>query len=155
MPQSNIIPPHCHITTFSRQNYDEWEPTISFLTSAPAMPCCSKVATSKGPNCSSSSWPCAIKVTQTMQLLWNHPLFFLMEKHNLHYPSHLLCLLHSRCHTLVCKLIWNRYGVFQMKWIWYVQETAKFYNFCNLPLQRHKAEKNPVSYIGGTSFNCH
>ena len=79
MPQSNIIPPDCHITTFSRQNNDGWEPTMSFLTSAPAMPCCSKVATSKGPNCSSSSWACAIKVTQTSnyaKLLWNPPLFF-------------------------------------------------------------------------------
>ena len=155
MPQSNIIPPHCHITTFSRQNNNGWEPTMSFLTSAPAMPCCSKVATSRGPNCSSSSWPCAIKVTQTSnyaKLLWNPPLFFSWKGITCTIPA-TSCACCIAAAILLCAS-WSETDMVYFC-TWYVQETAKFYNFCNLPLQRHKAEKNPVSYIGGTSFNCH
>ena len=83
--------------------------TISFLTSAAAMPCCSRVATSRGPNCSSSSW--VIMVTRTLQshlCLSSIPI----GVHNgqdlyLSPPCYGLSLLQSCRHTLLCKLIWN------------------------------------------------
>ena len=48
------------------QGIPSLKPTVSFLTSLAAMPCCSRVPTSSGPNCSSSA--CVVKVTRSLQM---------------------------------------------------------------------------------------
>ena len=53
------------------QGIPSLKPTVSFLTSLAAMPCCSRVPTSSGPNCSSSS-ACVVKVTRSLQMTSIH-----------------------------------------------------------------------------------
>ena len=81
------------------------------------MPCCSNVATSRGPNCSSSS--CLhkyategvfnLKTFLVPFIIWTLYYRGGRRRHYLHLrsPYHPLSLVHSCCHNLVCKLIWN------------------------------------------------